>query len=121
MKVIDLHASFAAQPVPGAPLFLASFVAGPSRVGVLTRSAGSRDGAWERHDGGDELLVIVRGRARFKFELPDGATEIVEVGPAQALLIPRGAAHTATILEDVHVLFVNPCEGNHEWDDAATR
>ncbi|MDC0672718.1 hypothetical protein [Nannocystis radixulma] len=116
MKVIDLPAAFAAAPTaPGAAEFVAEFVAGPCRVGVVARGQGASDGAWERHDGGDELLVIMRGRAIFTITRLDGATEVVEVGPAQALLIPRGAAHTATVLDEVHVFFVSPSEGNHEW------
>ncbi|WAS91202.1 cupin domain-containing protein [Nannocystis punicea] len=116
MKVLDLPAAFGAAPTaPGAALFLAAFVAGPCRVGVVARTRGSTDGAWERHDGGDELLVIFKGRARFTIEPVDGATEVVEVGPAQALLLPRGAAHSAEVLEDLQVFFVSPGEGNHEW------
>lgn len=118
MKPIDLPAAFAAAPTSsGAALFLDSFVAGPCRIGVVARARGSTDGAWERHDGGDELLVIVRGRAIFTIRREGGETEVVEVGPSQALRIPRGAAHTAHVLDDLHVLFVSPGEGNHVWSE----
>ncbi|WP_437545016.1 cupin domain-containing protein [Sorangium sp. So ce367] len=108
-----------APAAAGAPRVLGSFAAGgPCMVGALKKVAGSTDGAWERHDGGDELLVVFRGRATFTICLPDGTTEVVEVGPGRALLIPRGTAHSAHIVEDVHVFFVTPREGNVEWSDA---
>ncbi|KYF87084.1 hypothetical protein BE20_27110 [Sorangium cellulosum] len=118
--VIAFELAGAIDPLthPGAPRILGSYAAsGPCMVGVVTKAAGSTDGSWERHDGGDELLVILRGRATFTVNLPDGTTEVTEVGPGQALLIPRGAAHSGHIADDVCVLFVTPSDGNAVWSD----
>ncbi|XYH93549.1 cupin domain-containing protein [Sorangium sp. So ce1128] len=119
MSALDIAGALASLTDPGALRILGSYAAGgPCMVGVTTRAAGSTDGFWERHDGGDELLVILRGRATFTINLPDGTTEVAEVGPGQALLIPRGAAHSGRVADDVHVLFVTPGDGNSMWHEA---
>ncbi|WP_437499030.1 cupin domain-containing protein [Sorangium sp. So ce1099] len=119
MSALDIAGALASLTDPGALRLLGSYTAGgPCMVGVTTKAAGSTDGFWERHDGGDELLVVLRGRATFTIALPDGATEVTDVGPGQALLIPRGAAHSARVADDVHVFFVTPGDGNSTWRDA---
>ncbi|XXX78428.1 cupin domain-containing protein [Sorangium sp. So ce134] len=121
MSVLDIEGALASPAHPRAPRILGSYSAsGPCMVGALTVPADSNDGSWERHDGGDELIVILRGRATFTIRLPDGTTEVAEVGPGQALLIPRGAAHSGHVAEDVQVFFVTPSDGNVTWTDAET-
>ena len=92
---------------------------GPQRhmLGVIRIPAGSTTGFFERHDGGDELLLILAGRLVFTVHAPDGTTETVPLAAGDLLLIPRGHAHGAEIHEDVEILFLTPEHGNTAWSD----
>lgn len=83
-------------------------------VGVVRITAA--DGFWERHDGGDEILVVLRGRMDFTFQYPH-ATETLSVSSGDILHIPQGVAHGAKIYEEVHILFFTPKEGNVSWTE----
>ncbi len=86
-------------------------------IGVVKIKAGSTEGFWERHDGGDELLMLIQGRMRFTIRSCDGQEEVLQVGSGDMVLIPRGSAHTACIAEDIHAIFVTPDEDNAAWSD----
>jgi mannose-6-phosphate isomerase-like protein (cupin superfamily) len=58
---------------------------------------------WHRHEKEDELFLVVRGHLRI--ELRDGA---VELGPGQALVVPRGVEHRPVANEEVHALLFEP-------------
>jgi hypothetical protein len=45
-------------------------------IGVM-RADGSVGGRWERHDGGDELLVLMAGRCTVTVRRPDGRTRSI--------------------------------------------
>ncbi|NJM72520.1 MAG: cupin domain-containing protein [Scytonema sp. RU_4_4] len=68
-------------------------------------------GFWETHHQGEELLVILSGRARF-IALIDGQKQVVEVGAGDILWIPKDAEHSAEIIEELHILFISPKDGN---------
>jgi hypothetical protein len=56
----------------GIPNVFAGFaLAGPAMIGVM-RADGRVGGRWERHDGGDELLVLMAGRCTVTVRRPDG-------------------------------------------------
>ena len=119
MTSFDLDQAFAAITDHERPSMLGAFAADtPCMLGVAAFSAGSREGLWERHDRGDELLVLLRGRMTFTLVHADGTTTKHDLGAGQAICIPRGAAHTATIVESIHVLFVTPRDGNASWPAA---
>lgn len=63
--------------------------------------------SWERHPAGDELILMLDGRIRLHVE---GAAP-VELGPGTHVLMPRGAWHTADVLEPGRALFVTPGDG----------
>lgn len=122
MNRFDLEQELALLSDPSALSSLGAFAcAGPCMVGVATKPSGSTDGFWERHDTGDELLVVLRGRMTMTIRPASGdeRAHTIEVGPGQGVLLPRGAAHSARITEDVHVLFVTPTEGNAVWNEPA--
>lgn len=83
-------------------------------VGVVKISAA--DGFWERHDGGDEILVILQGRMDFTLRYLD-TTETLSVDAGDILHIPQGVAHGAKIYEEAHILFFTPKEGNVSWTE----
>ncbi|HEY8946312.1 MAG TPA: hypothetical protein VIM73_18805 [Polyangiaceae bacterium] len=66
--------------------------------------------SWEIHPAGDEVVLLLRGRARFIQEL-DGAHRVVVVGPNEAIVNPAGTPHTADVLEPFAALYITPCPG----------
>ena len=65
---------------------------------------------WERHPAGDELVVLLSGRARLIQEREDGVLS-VELGPRQAVINPRNVWHTADVIEPGDALFITPGVG----------
>lgn len=65
---------------------------------------------WEAHPAGDELVVVLSGRAEFLQEV-DGEVRKVTLGPHQALINPPGIWHTANVIEPFLALFVTPGPG----------
>jgi mannose-6-phosphate isomerase-like protein (cupin superfamily) len=62
---------------------------------------------WERHPAGDELVVLVSGRADL-FQEIDGEVRKVELTPGMAVVNPPGVWHTADIHEPGDALFITP-------------
>lgn len=58
---------------------------------------------WHHHEHEDEMFMGVRGR--FRLELRDG---IVEVGPGEFVIIPRGVEHRPIADEEVEVILFEP-------------
>src|SRR5579871_6692240 len=104
----------------GHPNIFADFaLAGPAMIGVM-RADGSLGGRWERHDGGDELLVLMAGECAVTVRRSDGRQTVHHAERGDVLLIPKGAAHSFTLhTPEVQVLFVTPREGNSTWSGAA--
>ncbi|WKE64747.1 cupin domain-containing protein [Gallaecimonas kandeliae] len=88
-----------------------------SLVGVIRVTNTREPHQWERHDKGDELLVLLSGS--FRMTLRYGhVEEIYTLNPGNALLIPQGVAHSAELdSEHIDVLFVSPGEGSIEWSE----
>jgi mannose-6-phosphate isomerase-like protein (cupin superfamily) len=90
---------------------------GPVMAGVIRIDADSVKGFWERHDGGDEILVILAGRATFTIRSADGDMRL-EVGPGDALCVPRSMAHNAVLhTPALDILFFTPRDGSAAWTD----
>lgn len=63
---------------------------------------------WEIHPRGDEMVVLLSGRARFKLR-KDAGEETVTLGSAGAfLIVPANTWHTAMVDEPCSVLFITP-------------
>lgn len=58
---------------------------------------------WHKHDGEDELFLVVNGR--FRMDFPDHQ---VWVEQGEFLIVPRGAEHRPVAEEEVHVLLFEP-------------
>jgi quercetin dioxygenase-like cupin family protein len=87
-------------------------------LGVIRIAMEGTEGFWERHDGGDELLVLVSGRMTMTLRPASGPDQVHELGEGDALLIPSGVAHSARLhTPEVHLLFVTPREGNAAWTE----
>ncbi|MFI5046117.1 MAG: cupin domain-containing protein [Acidimicrobiia bacterium] len=66
--------------------------------------------SWERHPGGEELVVLVSGRVDL-FQEIDGEVHKVELTPGTAVVNPRGVWHTADVHDPGHALFITPGRG----------
>jgi mannose-6-phosphate isomerase-like protein (cupin superfamily) len=58
---------------------------------------------WHQHEHADELFLGVRGRFRIEFR-----DRVVDLGPGELLIIPRGVEHRPTADEEAEVLLFEP-------------
>jgi quercetin dioxygenase-like cupin family protein len=65
---------------------------------------------WERHPGGEEVVVLLTGRVDLVQEI-EGAEHVVELHPGEALINPAGVWHTARVHEPGMGLFITPGDG----------
>lgn len=77
---------------------------------VTMYTSTERWGSWETHPAGDELVLVLSGRAEF-IQLIDGVERRVVVGKNQAIINPAGVAHTANVIEPFAALYVTPGPG----------
>ena len=65
---------------------------------------------WERHPAGQEIVVVLHGRADLIQEI-DGEHHRVELTAGQAVINPPGVWHTTDVHEPGQVLFITPGAG----------
>jgi mannose-6-phosphate isomerase-like protein (cupin superfamily) len=96
----------------GGPAFWASVDEQPAAGGTLVIvSTGEGDWAhWEMHPKGDEVLVLLEGRARMLFEA-DGGEQVHDMAPGATLVVPAGTWHRAVEQRDMRMLFITHGEG----------
>jgi mannose-6-phosphate isomerase-like protein (cupin superfamily) len=58
---------------------------------------------WHHHEAEDELFLVVAGR--FRMEFRDG---VVDLGPGELIVVPRGVEHRPVADEECQVLLVEP-------------
>jgi len=56
---------------------------------------------WHKHDGDDEFFYVVDGR--FWIDLPD---RVIELGPGQGVVVPKGVMHRPRAPERTVILMV---------------
>lgn len=93
-------------------------VDGGSSIGLAQLELSVSPDHWEVHDGGDELLFVVRGKLAVEVRQPDGTCNRETIGEGQCILIERGVAHAVRALESAAVLFMTPLEGSRSWQVA---
>ena len=67
--------------------------------------------SWERHPHGDELVLLLQGRARLLLETTAGIEHVSLTEPGQFVSIPRGTWHTAHTDAPCSMLFITPGRG----------
>jgi quercetin dioxygenase-like cupin family protein len=106
-----------AVPLPGfafdGPAF-ESYVAnhctsGPGRL-IMVESTPQSWSAWECHTEGDEIVVVLEGKAEFIQEI-DGEERRAVVSPGSAIINPAGVWHTADVTEPLKAIYMTPCRG----------
>jgi quercetin dioxygenase-like cupin family protein len=89
-----------------------------SMVGAIRVSKARDTGDWERHDHGDEVLVVLSGACTATLRDAEGRTTERSMSKGDVLIIPRGVAHHFTLhTDEVEALFVTPETGTKEWSD----
>jgi mannose-6-phosphate isomerase-like protein (cupin superfamily) len=58
---------------------------------------------WHRHECEDEMFLGVAGRFRVEFR-----DRVVELGPGDLIVVPRGVEHRTVADEEAHVLILEP-------------
>jgi mannose-6-phosphate isomerase-like protein (cupin superfamily) len=58
---------------------------------------------WHRHEAEDELFLVWRGRFRVEFR-----DRVVELGPGELLVVPRGVEHRTAADEEADVIVFEP-------------
>ena len=54
---------------------------------------------WHRHDGEDELFLMLRGQLRIEME-----HESVELREGEMFIVPKGVRHNPVAAEECHIL-----------------
>jgi mannose-6-phosphate isomerase-like protein (cupin superfamily) len=58
---------------------------------------------WHHHDSEDELFFVWKGRFRVEFR-----DRIVELGPGELIMVPRGVEHRTAADEEAEVILFEP-------------
>jgi mannose-6-phosphate isomerase-like protein (cupin superfamily) len=58
---------------------------------------------WHHHDDAEEMFLVWRGRFRVEFR-----DRIVELGPGELVIVPRGVEHRTAADEEAEVILLEP-------------
>lgn len=67
--------------------------------------------SWERHPAGDEIVMLMSGRATIVLRVKGGEESIELQDKAAYIVVPRDTWHTTRISEPTRMLFITPGEG----------
>jgi mannose-6-phosphate isomerase-like protein (cupin superfamily) len=70
---------------------------------------------WHRHDAVEEMFLVWRGRFRVEYR-----DHVVELGPGEMTVVPRGVEHRTAADEEAEVLIFEPAEVVNTGDAPAS-
>lgn len=112
IRVVDLTAAFSSFSEHWSPRIAGDVNDSQVRLAKLLGEF-----VWHRHEGEDELFLVVKGRLRMRFRDREDAL----VGPGQFLIVPRGVEHLPIAEDEVHVVLVEPRSTLHTGDVVTDR
>lgn len=65
---------------------------------------------WECHPLGDELVIVLEGKADFIQEI-SGERVVLAVAAGSTIINPKGVWHTADVSESLKAIYITPCKG----------
>ena len=69
------------------------------------------DLAWHKHEGEDELFLVLRGHLRIEME-----HESVELKEGEMFIVPKGVCHNPVATEECHILLFERKSTAHTGD-----
>lgn len=68
-------------------------------------------GGWERHPAGDEIVMLLAGKATMVVKTEAGTERVLLAAPGDYVVVPRGVWHKAETDGPCRLLFITPGEG----------
>ena len=84
----------------------------PYRDGSIYVGHYSGSSEWERHETGDEIVLVLEGTTTVVF-LDAGAEQQVSLGAGELVVVPKGAWHRFEDSTSLKVLSVTPTPTDH--------
>lgn len=69
---------------------------------------------WERHNNGDELLLVTDGEVRIEILQQDGGSRAELLREGNLFVVPKGLWHQLTASAHVNILYISPAEDGVE-------
>lgn len=66
---------------------------------------------WETHPNGDEVVMLLSGKAELILQLSEGEQSVTLDEAGAFVIVPKNIRHTARISEQAKMLFITPGEG----------
>ena len=109
-----------AKPVPVSPTLYGDldrdFAGFKGHILVSAHEFSADWASWECHPAGDEIVLLLAGRATLVLETPDGEQQVTLEEPGSYVIVPRGTWHTARVNSRTRLLFITPGEGTANRD-----
>jgi len=81
-------------------------------IGIGRYVAGSSP--WEKHNNGDELLLVTDGQVQIEVIGPTGDSRTELLGEGSLFVVPKGKWHQLTATDNVNILYISPSEDGVE-------
>jgi quercetin dioxygenase-like cupin family protein len=81
----------------------------PGRL-IMVQSTPTDWSSWECHTEGDEVVIVLEGKAEFIQEI-EGEQRRTEVGPGSTIINPAGVWHAADVEKPMNAICITPCPG----------
>jgi mannose-6-phosphate isomerase-like protein (cupin superfamily) len=63
---------------------------------------------WHHHENEDELFLVIKGRFRMEYRLPDQEETSVWIEEGEMIVVPRGVEHKPVAEEECQVMLFEP-------------